>query len=94
MSTLVALILWLAITSYAVLGGADYGAGFWDLTAGSLSLNPPLSTILSRSECFIPPSCYQANCCRNLENRISRLFSRMNMVTSSGEISRSTFCLN
>jgi NADH dehydrogenase len=34
MSTLVALILWLAITSYVVLGGADYGAGFWDLTAG------------------------------------------------------------
>jgi len=34
MSTLVALILWLAVTCYVVLGGADYGAGFWDLTAG------------------------------------------------------------
>ena len=34
MSTAVALILWLAITAYVVLGGADYGAGFWDLTAG------------------------------------------------------------
>jgi NADH dehydrogenase len=33
-STLIALILWLAITAYVVLGGADYGAGFWDLTAG------------------------------------------------------------
>jgi cytochrome d ubiquinol oxidase subunit II len=34
MSTVVALILWFAITTYVVLGGADYGAGFWDLTAG------------------------------------------------------------
>ena len=34
MSTVVALILWFAVTSYAVFGGADYGAGFWDLTAG------------------------------------------------------------
>jgi NADH dehydrogenase len=33
-TTLVALILWFCITCYAVLGGADYGAGFWDLTAG------------------------------------------------------------
>jgi NADH:ubiquinone reductase (H+-translocating) len=32
--TIVALILWFCVTSYAVLGGADYGAGFWDLTAG------------------------------------------------------------
>ena len=34
MTTIVALILWFCVTSYAVLGGADYGAGFWDLTAG------------------------------------------------------------
>ncbi len=34
MSTVIALILWLAVTCYAVLGGADYGAGFWELTAG------------------------------------------------------------
>ncbi len=34
MTTLVALILWFCVVSYAVLGGADYGAGFWDLTAG------------------------------------------------------------
>ena len=24
----------LGLTAYAVLGGADFGAGFWDLTAG------------------------------------------------------------
>ncbi|MES1209412.1 MAG: cytochrome d ubiquinol oxidase subunit II, partial [Pseudomonadota bacterium] len=34
MSTVVALILWVAVTAYAVFGGADYGAGFWELTAG------------------------------------------------------------
>jgi cytochrome bd ubiquinol oxidase subunit II len=27
-------VLILALTAYAVLGGADFGAGFWDLTAG------------------------------------------------------------
>jgi cytochrome bd ubiquinol oxidase subunit II len=34
MSTLVAVVLLLAIAAYAVLAGADFGAGFWDLTAG------------------------------------------------------------
>jgi NADH:ubiquinone reductase (H+-translocating) len=34
MITIAALILWFCITCYAVLGGADYGAGFWDITAG------------------------------------------------------------
>jgi cytochrome d ubiquinol oxidase subunit II len=34
MSTAVAIVLLLAITAYAVFGGADFGAGFWDLTAG------------------------------------------------------------
>jgi cytochrome d ubiquinol oxidase subunit II len=30
----VAVILFLAITAYAVLAGADFGAGFWDLVSG------------------------------------------------------------
>ena len=34
MSTVVAGILLLAIAAYAVFGGADFGAGFWDLIAG------------------------------------------------------------
>jgi cytochrome d ubiquinol oxidase subunit II len=34
MTTLVAVVLLLAIVSYGVLGGADFGAGLWDLTAG------------------------------------------------------------
>jgi cytochrome d ubiquinol oxidase subunit II len=31
---LVAVVLWLGVTVYAVLGGADFGAGLWDLLAG------------------------------------------------------------
>jgi cytochrome d ubiquinol oxidase subunit II len=27
-------VLWLAVTAYALLAGADFGAGFWDLLAG------------------------------------------------------------
>src|SRR4051794_22774311 len=34
MSTTVAVVLLLALAAYAVFGGADFGAGFWDLTAG------------------------------------------------------------
>ncbi len=34
MSDVAGVILFLGITLYAVLGGADFGAGFWDLTAG------------------------------------------------------------
>jgi cytochrome bd ubiquinol oxidase subunit II len=34
MSTVAAVVLFSAITTYAVLGGADFGAGFWDLVAG------------------------------------------------------------
>ncbi len=34
MATTAALILFAAIMTYAVFGGADFGAGFWDLVAG------------------------------------------------------------
>jgi cytochrome d ubiquinol oxidase subunit II len=34
MSTVIAVLLFVAITAYAVFGGADFGAGFWDLVAG------------------------------------------------------------
>ena len=29
-----AVVLWLGVTTYAVFGGADFGAGFWDLVSG------------------------------------------------------------
>src|SRR6478609_2318241 len=34
MSTAAAVLLMLAVAFYAIFGGADFGAGFWDLTAG------------------------------------------------------------
>src|ERR1700754_4677702 len=34
MSTVIAVVLLLALTAYAVFAGADFGAGFWDLTSG------------------------------------------------------------
>ena len=34
MSTAIAVVLLLAVVAYAVFGGADFGAGFWDLIAG------------------------------------------------------------
>jgi cytochrome bd ubiquinol oxidase subunit II len=34
MTNAVAIVLFVGITAYAVFGGADFGAGFWDLTAG------------------------------------------------------------
>ncbi|HEU0127865.1 MAG TPA: cytochrome d ubiquinol oxidase subunit II, partial [Pseudonocardiaceae bacterium] len=27
-------IMWIGLTAYALFGGADFGAGFWDLLAG------------------------------------------------------------
>jgi cytochrome d ubiquinol oxidase subunit II len=33
-ANLVAEVFLLAVTTYAILGGADFGAGFWDLFAG------------------------------------------------------------
>jgi cytochrome bd ubiquinol oxidase subunit II len=33
-TTTVAVLLLVAVTAYAVFGGADFGAGFWDLVAG------------------------------------------------------------
>jgi cytochrome bd ubiquinol oxidase subunit II len=33
-STAVAIVLFVGITAYAIFGGADFGAGFWDLVAG------------------------------------------------------------
>src|SRR6476619_3568387 len=34
MSTAAAAILFVAVLMYAIFGGADFGAGFWDLVAG------------------------------------------------------------
>ena len=34
MSTVVAVVLFIGVTAYALFGGADFGAGIWDLLAG------------------------------------------------------------
>ena len=34
MSTAAAIALFVGVTAYAIFGGADFGAGFWDLVAG------------------------------------------------------------
>jgi cytochrome bd ubiquinol oxidase subunit II len=46
---LLAAILVAALAAYAVLGGADYGAGFWDLTAGGPERGARLRGLVKRS---------------------------------------------
>ncbi len=49
MSTLVAVVLLVALAAYAVLGGADFGAGFWDLTAGGPEQGEAPRTLIEHS---------------------------------------------
>jgi cytochrome d ubiquinol oxidase subunit II len=42
-------VLLLGITAYAVLGGADFGGGFWDLTAGGAERGARLRGMIKRS---------------------------------------------
>jgi cytochrome bd ubiquinol oxidase subunit II len=37
------------MSAYAVLGGADFGAGFWDLTAGGAERGGPIRGMIQRS---------------------------------------------
>ena len=46
---LTAAILIVALTAYAVLGGADFGGGLWDLTAGSARRGARLRGLVYRS---------------------------------------------
>ena len=34
MTDVIAVVLWIGVTAYAIFAGADFGAGFWDLVAG------------------------------------------------------------
>ncbi len=45
----VAAILWIGVTLYAVFGGADFGAGFWDLTAGNAERGAPARARIEHS---------------------------------------------
>jgi cytochrome bd ubiquinol oxidase subunit II len=42
-------VLMLGVVAYAVLGGADFGAGFWDLTAGGAKRGARLRGMVKRS---------------------------------------------
>lgn len=49
MSTAVAVVLLLALAAYAAFGGADFGAGFWDLTAGGAERGAAPREVVERS---------------------------------------------
>ncbi|MGW7686330.1 cytochrome d ubiquinol oxidase subunit II [Kribbella sp. NPDC054772] len=49
MSTTVAIVLLLALAAYAVFGGADFGAGFWDLVAGGPDRGAEPRAVIERS---------------------------------------------
>jgi cytochrome bd ubiquinol oxidase subunit II len=39
----------IGVTAYVVLGGADFGAGFWDLTAGGAERGAPVRAMIKRA---------------------------------------------
>ena len=41
-------MLWACVTLYAVLGGADFGGGFWDLFAGGARRGRPARRLIAR----------------------------------------------
>jgi cytochrome bd ubiquinol oxidase subunit II len=49
MTDVVALVLLLALVAYAIFGGADFGAGFWDLTAGGAQRGARARSVIERS---------------------------------------------
>jgi cytochrome d ubiquinol oxidase subunit II len=49
LADLILAILIVALAAYAVLGGADFGAGFWDLTAGSAVRGARARGLIKRS---------------------------------------------
>ncbi|MEU8221373.1 cytochrome d ubiquinol oxidase subunit II [Kribbella sp. NPDC048915] len=49
MSTTIAAVLLLALVAYAVFGGADFGAGFWDLVAGGPEQGAEPRALIERS---------------------------------------------
>ena len=46
---LAAALALVALSGYVVLGGADFGAGFWDLTAGGAERGAPVRAMIKRS---------------------------------------------
>jgi cytochrome d ubiquinol oxidase subunit II len=46
---LAAVLALIGLSAYVVLGGADFGAGFWDLTAGGARRGAPLRALIKRA---------------------------------------------
>ena len=49
MSTAAAIVLFIGVLAYALFGGADFGAGFWDLTAGGTERGGRPREVIDRS---------------------------------------------
>lgn len=49
MSTAAAIALFAGIVIYAILGGADFGSGFWDLTAGNAARGGRIRVLIDHS---------------------------------------------
>jgi cytochrome bd ubiquinol oxidase subunit II len=49
MATLVAMAMFLGVVIYALLGGADFGSGFYDLTAGDAHRGARVRTLIDHS---------------------------------------------
>lgn len=49
MTEAIGVILFIGIIAYAVFGGADFGAGFWDLTAGGSARGAAPRALIDRS---------------------------------------------
>jgi cytochrome d ubiquinol oxidase subunit II len=48
LADLAAVLTLIGLTAYVVLGGADFGAGFWDLTAGGAERGAPVRAMVKR----------------------------------------------
>jgi cytochrome bd ubiquinol oxidase subunit II len=42
-------VMWAAVTAYALLGGADFGAGIWDLLAGGRAAGAPRRALIAHA---------------------------------------------
>jgi cytochrome d ubiquinol oxidase subunit II len=42
-------VMWVGLTAYALLGGADFGGGLWDLLAGGATKGEPQRTLIEHS---------------------------------------------
>jgi cytochrome d ubiquinol oxidase subunit II len=49
LADLVLAAMWVGLTAYALLGGADFGGGWWDLLAGGAKRGAPQRTLIEHS---------------------------------------------